>query len=41
MQTVKETKVPIKYFKLQGLLSQKMKQKEDGPPILTWKEMIS
>ena len=41
----KDTKVPNKYFKLQGLLWGKLscikQQKEEGPPIMTWKEMIS
>ena len=45
IKRLKDTKVPNKYFKLQGLLWGKLsrikQQKEEGPPIMTWKEMIS
>ena len=42
-QQLKDMKVPMKFHKLQGLLLKKVtrinRNKEEGPPILTWDEI--
>ena len=43
-QQLKDMKVPVKYHDFQCLLSSKItlinKRQEDGPPILTWQQML-
>jgi len=43
-QKVTDMKIPVTYFKLQGLISKKAtcikNGKEEGPPILVWEEMV-
>ena len=43
-QQLKDMKVPVKYHKFQNLLLQKVtrisKHEDDGPPILTWNQML-
>ena len=42
---LKEMKIPISYFKFQGMVSSKVsyfeKHKDEGVPILTWKEIVT
>lgn len=43
-QQLKDMKVPVKYKTFQDLLLKKVElinsRKEDGPPILTWKQIL-
>ena len=43
-QQLKDVKVPVKYQTFQGLIFEKVKlinkHKEDGPPILTWQQVL-
>ena len=43
-QQLKDMKVPVKYHDFQCLLSSKValinKHQEDGPPILTWQQIL-
>ena len=43
-QHLKDMKVPVKYHKFKDLISNKVtfisKHKEDGPPILTWNQIL-
>jgi len=43
-QKVMDMKIPITYFKLQGLVSKRVARikngKEEGPPIQVWEEIV-
>jgi len=43
-QKIMDMKIPVTYFKLQGLVSKKVAHikngKEEGPPIQVWEEIV-
>ena len=42
---LKDVKIPISYFKFQGIISSKVvyfeKHKDQGPPMLTWNDIVA